>query len=106
MKTSGSLAPMMMAATDQGLMLFSPASLSDTGAKDTRPPFVLFHALSKSDYLRTMPVVVELNAVFLIFLPATSFLTLWFMVGIPSMAIVPGGNDDISLPLANREMQP
>lgn len=34
MKKSGSLAPMMMAATDQGLILFSPDSLSDTGAKD------------------------------------------------------------------------
>lgn len=34
MKTSGSLAPMMMASTDQGLMLFSPDRLSDTGAKD------------------------------------------------------------------------
>ena len=34
MKKSGSLAPMMMASTDQGLILFSPDSLSDTGAKD------------------------------------------------------------------------
>ncbi len=34
MKKSGCLAPMMMAATDQGIILFSPDSLSDTGAKD------------------------------------------------------------------------
>lgn len=34
MKTSGFLAPIMMASTDQGLILFSPDGLSDTGAKD------------------------------------------------------------------------
>ena len=34
MKQSGCLAPIMMAATEQGLILFSPDSLSDTGAKD------------------------------------------------------------------------
>lgn len=34
MKKSGSLAPIMMAATDQGLILFSPDKMSDTGAKD------------------------------------------------------------------------
>ena len=34
MKKSGFLAPMMMASTDQGIILFSPESMSDTGAKD------------------------------------------------------------------------
>lgn len=34
MTKSGSLAPMMMASTDQGIILFSPDRLSDTGAKD------------------------------------------------------------------------
>jgi hypothetical protein len=34
MKQSGCLAPMMMASTEQGVILFSPNSLSDTGAKD------------------------------------------------------------------------
>jgi hypothetical protein len=34
MKTSGCLAPIMMAATDQGIILFSPDKMSDTGAKD------------------------------------------------------------------------
>lgn len=34
MKKSGSLAPIMMAATDQGIILFSPDKMSDTGAKD------------------------------------------------------------------------
>jgi hypothetical protein len=34
MKKSGFLAPVMMASTDQGIILFSPDSLSDTGAKD------------------------------------------------------------------------
>jgi len=34
MKTSGFLAPIMRASTDQGLILFSPDRLSDTGAKD------------------------------------------------------------------------
>jgi hypothetical protein len=34
LKRSGFLAPIMMASTDQGLILFSPDSLSDTGAKD------------------------------------------------------------------------
>jgi hypothetical protein len=34
MKQSGCLAPIMMAATDQGIILFSPDKLSDTGAKD------------------------------------------------------------------------
>jgi hypothetical protein len=34
MKKSGFLAPIMMASTDQGLILFSPDSLSDSGAKD------------------------------------------------------------------------
>jgi hypothetical protein len=34
MKKSGFLAPVMMASTDQGLILFSPDSMSDTGAKD------------------------------------------------------------------------
>jgi|UniRef100_UPI0037841DE3 hypothetical protein len=34
MKTSGCLAPIMMAATDQGIILFSPDNLSDTVAKD------------------------------------------------------------------------
>jgi hypothetical protein len=34
MKTSDCLAPIMMAATDQGIILFSPDKLSDTGAKD------------------------------------------------------------------------
>jgi len=33
-KTSGSLAPIMMAATDQGIILFSPDQMSDSGAKD------------------------------------------------------------------------
>lgn len=33
-KKNGSLAPMMMASTEQGVLLFSPNSLSDTGAKD------------------------------------------------------------------------
>ena len=32
MKQSGFLAPIMMASTDQGLILFSPDGLSDTGA--------------------------------------------------------------------------
>ena len=34
MKKSGFLAPVMMASTEQGLILFTPDSLSDTGAKD------------------------------------------------------------------------
>ncbi len=34
MKKSGSLAPIMMASTDQGIIVFSPDSMSDTGAKD------------------------------------------------------------------------
>lgn len=34
MKMSGSLAPMMMASTDKGIILFSPDRMSDTGAKD------------------------------------------------------------------------
>ncbi len=34
MKKCGSLAPIMMAATDQGTILFTPDKLSDTGAKD------------------------------------------------------------------------
>lgn len=34
MKTCGCLAPIMMAATGQGTMLFSPDKMSDTGAKD------------------------------------------------------------------------
>ena len=34
MKTSGFLAPIMMAATDKGIILFSPDKMSDTGAKD------------------------------------------------------------------------
>ena len=34
MKKSGCLAPVMMASTGQGLILFTPDSLSDTGAKD------------------------------------------------------------------------
>ena len=34
MKTSGCLAPIMMAATGQGIILFSPDKMSDTGAKD------------------------------------------------------------------------
>ena len=34
MRKSGSLAPMMMAATEEGLMLFTPDKLMDTGAKD------------------------------------------------------------------------
>ena len=34
MKTSGCLVPVMMASTEQGLILFTPDSLSDTGAKD------------------------------------------------------------------------
>ena len=34
MKQSGFLVPIMMAATDQGIILFSPDKMSDTGAKD------------------------------------------------------------------------
>jgi hypothetical protein len=34
MKKSGFLAPVMMASTEQGLILFTPDGLSDTGAKD------------------------------------------------------------------------
>lgn len=34
MKKSGCLAPIMMAATDQGIIFFSPDKMSDTGAKD------------------------------------------------------------------------
>lgn len=34
MKKSGCLAPMMMASTDKGIILFCPNGLSDTGAKD------------------------------------------------------------------------
>jgi hypothetical protein len=34
MKKSGSLAPVMMASTEKGLIFFTPDSLSDTGAKD------------------------------------------------------------------------
>ena len=34
MKQSGFLAPMMMASTDKGIILFSPDKMSDTGAKD------------------------------------------------------------------------
>jgi len=34
MKMSGSLAPMMMASTAKGIILFCPNGLSDTGAKD------------------------------------------------------------------------
>ena len=34
MKQSGFLAPIMMAATGQGIILFTPDKLSDTGAKD------------------------------------------------------------------------
>ena len=34
MKKSGSLAPVMMALTDKGIILFCPNGLSDTGAKD------------------------------------------------------------------------
>ena len=34
MKKSGSLAPMMMASTDKGIILFSPDRMSDTEAKD------------------------------------------------------------------------
>ena len=34
MKMSGSLAPIMMAATEQGIILYSPDNLSDTVAKD------------------------------------------------------------------------
>lgn len=34
MKKSGFLVPTMMAATEQGIILFSPDKLSDTGAKD------------------------------------------------------------------------
>ena len=34
MKKCGCLAPIMMAATDQGTILFTPDKLSDTGAKD------------------------------------------------------------------------
>jgi len=34
MKRSGVLAPVMLAAAEQGMILFSPDSLSDTGAKD------------------------------------------------------------------------
>jgi len=33
-KTSGGLGPIMMAATEQGIILFSPDKMSDTGAKD------------------------------------------------------------------------
>jgi hypothetical protein len=34
MKKSGFLARIMMASTEQGIILFSPDSISDTGAKD------------------------------------------------------------------------
>ena len=34
MKQSGFLAPIMMASTDMGIILFSPDRMSDTGAKD------------------------------------------------------------------------
>lgn len=34
MKKSGSLAPVMMASTDEGMIMFSPDRLTDTGAKD------------------------------------------------------------------------
>jgi hypothetical protein len=34
MKQSGFLAPIMMASTDKGIILFSPDKMSDTGAKD------------------------------------------------------------------------
>ena len=34
MKQSGCLAPIMMAATEQGIILFSPDKMNDTGAKD------------------------------------------------------------------------
>jgi hypothetical protein len=34
MKQSGCLAPIMMASTDKGIILFSPDKMSDTGAKD------------------------------------------------------------------------
>jgi hypothetical protein len=34
MKQSGFLVPIMMAATEQGIILFSPDKMSDTGAKD------------------------------------------------------------------------
>jgi hypothetical protein len=34
MKRSGMLAPVMLAAAEQGMILFSPEQLSDTGAKD------------------------------------------------------------------------
>lgn len=34
MKKSGFLVPIMMASTDQGIILFSPDKMSDTGAKD------------------------------------------------------------------------
>ena len=34
MKKSGSLTPIMMASTGQGIILFSPDSMSDIGAKD------------------------------------------------------------------------
>lgn len=34
MKQSGFLVPIMMAATDQGIILFSPDGMSDAGAKD------------------------------------------------------------------------
>jgi hypothetical protein len=34
MKTSGCLAPIMMATTEHGIILFSPDKMSDTGAKD------------------------------------------------------------------------
>jgi hypothetical protein len=34
MKRSGFLVPIMMASTEQGIILFSPDSMSDTGAKD------------------------------------------------------------------------
>jgi hypothetical protein len=34
MKDGGVLAPIMMAATDEGIRLFTPDDMSDTGAKD------------------------------------------------------------------------
>ena len=34
MKKSGSLTPVMMASTDEGMIMFSPDRLTDTGAKD------------------------------------------------------------------------
>lgn len=37
MKQSGLLVPIMMAATDQGIILFSPDKMSDTAAKDISP---------------------------------------------------------------------